>query len=646
MMTVFEEKLSRIPETIRLSVDVPTAALATVVTKAADRPAIAIGSGGSAVAAEFLSHCRRTAGHGLTMVMTPMDLVMSDLQLHNASIWLFSAGADNPDIMAAHRAAKALKPSQIVLMTTNAEGAVTAVAQDAGDDVHVLPVADRKDGFLATHSMMAMVTALLTAFDGSVTGSWDRRDRLIEELAEGAAYTRQGSARFGKPVPFRRDDTVIILHDAFTRAVAVLLETSLWETGIAPVQRTDFRNFAHGRHVWMAKHLDRTLVAALTTLDAAPVWSAVGEALPPELRKLALEFGQGGRLRVAKGIASGLHLIADLGGVAGIDPGRPGRGDFAEAVYGSRALDDLAKAMTPQVRQKLRTRLAVDAAEDRQDGSLCVAARGRLDSLRDAEFDAIVLDYDGTLVDTERRLDAPDTKIVDELVRLAEAGIRIGIATGRGGSAGEMLRKVLPDHLHRDVVIGYYNGGHLRTLDVDIDHDAPVQDENVLEAGRWIEERGILAPEATLKVGRLQIALDKAKLADPASFAGTMALCPAVVSGGVLIRTSGHSHDVVARSCSKLAVIENLVSGLSSDDGCVLRIGDSGGEDGNDSEMLAGPFGISVGSGCGTSDGAWSLFGDASAGPDALLLILGALEVENGRARLAIERLGLDAGDQ
>lgn len=646
MMTVFEEKLSRISETIRLSVDVPTTALAAVVAKAADGPAIAIGSGGSAVAAEYFSHCRRTAGHGQTMVMTPMDLVMADPHLQNASIWLFSAGADNPDIMAAHRAAKAAKPSRIVLVTTNTEGAVTVLAQDAGDDVHVLPVADRKDGFLATHSMMAMVTALLTAFDAAVTGAWDRRDRLIGELAEGAAYTRQVSARSGEPVPFRRDDTVIILHDAFTRAVAVLLETSLWETGIAPVQRTDFRNFAHGRHVWMAKHLDRTLVAALTTLDTRPAWSAIGEALPPRLRKLNLDFGQGGRLRVAKGIASGLHLIADLGVAVGIDPGRPGRGDFAEAVYGSRALDDLAKAMTPQVRQKLRARLAVDAAEDRQDGSLCVAAPSRLTSLRDAEFDAIVLDYDGTLVVTDRRLDDPDPEIVDELVRLAEAGIRIGIATGRGGSAGEMLRKVLPDHLHCDVVIGYYNGGHLRTLEVDIDHDAPTQDENVLEAGRWIAERGMLVPEATLKVGRLQIALDKAKLADPASFAATMAHCPAVVSGGVLIRTSGHSHDVVARSCSKLSVIEHLVSRLSSDDRCVLRIGDSGGEDGNDSEMLASPYGISVGSVCGRSDGAWSLFGDALAGPEALLVILRAMQVENGRARLAIERLGIDVGNQ
>lgn len=644
-MTVFEEKLSRIPETIRLSIDAPTTALAAVVASAANGPAIAIGSGGSAVAAEFFSHCRRTAGHGPTMVMTPLDLVMADLRLRDASIWLFSAGADNPDIMAAHRAAKAAMPSRIVLVTTNALGAVTGAAEDSGGDVHVLPVADRKDGFLATHSMMAMVTALLTAFDAAVTRSWDRRDRLIEELAAGATYEGRGVAGSGMPVPFRRGDTVIILHDAFTRAVAVLLETSLWETGIAPVQRTDFRNFAHGRHVWMAKHLDRTLLAALPTLDTAPVWAAIGEALPSGLRRVDLEFGQGGRLRVAEGIARGLHLIAAFGGLVGIDPGRPGRGDFAEAVYGSRALDDLAKAMTPQVRQKLRTRLAFDAAAHGQDDSLCVAAHSRIERLRDAEFDAIVLDYDGTLVDTDRRLDDPDPRIVDELVRLAEAGIRIGIATGRGGSAGEMLRKVLPGHLHPHVVVGYYNGGHLRALEVDIDYDRPAQDENVLEAGRWIEERSLLAPGATLKVGRLQISLDKSKLADPASFALAMAHCPAVVSGGVRIRTSGHSHDVVARSCSKLSVIERLISGLSSGEGHVLRLGDSGGEDGNDSEMLAGPYGISVGNVCGKSNGAWSLFGDARVGPEALLAILRALNVENSRARLAIERLGLDAGD-
>lgn len=54
--------------------------------------------------------------------------------------------------------------------------------------------------------------------------------------------------------------------------------------------------------------------------------------------------------------------------------------------------------------------------------------------------------------------------MVAEVVRLLRAGVPVGVATGRGGSAGNALRKAVPERLWERVVVGYYNGGELAPL--------------------------------------------------------------------------------------------------------------------------------------------------------------------------------------
>ena len=73
-------------------------------------------------------------------------------------------------------------------------------------------------------------------------------------------------------------------------------------------------------------------------------------------------------------------------------------------------------------------------------------------------FSAIVLDYDGTIVDTKDRYEPVKGIVIDQMVRLAKEGFIFGIATGRGFSAFNSLKKQLPEHVHESVIIGLYNG--------------------------------------------------------------------------------------------------------------------------------------------------------------------------------------------
>ena len=438
---------------------------------------------------------------------------------------------------------------------------------------------------------------------------------------------------------FRNGDTVVLLHDPQVRAVATLIETSLWETGIAPVQKVDFRNFAHGRHVWAARHPNTMLVLALTAAETRKTWASIAAALPPEIRRASHDLGDAGRGRVAAGIVAGLAMVRALGEVAGIDPGRPGRGDFATPIYDDASLLRLAEALTPAVRHKRRAVLAHDAAPGDQP-SICAIGCERVRDLGAARFGGLVLDYDGTLVATAQRFDPPAPEIIAELTRLADQGVRVGVATGRGGSAGEILRSSLPVHVHPLVLVGYYNGGHLRTLDVDIRNDAPEPDPGISSVAEWLRASGLLLPGFKWRQAPVQITIEHAHLRNACGFVRALKGCPAVAAGLVRVLSSHHSFDVVPAVTSKLAVVRAL---RRTADDLILCVGDSGSPLGNDYELLSEPHGTSVDAVCGAAAGCWSLFGEDPKGPDALLRLLRSLCPADGGAAVDLDALQLYA---
>lgn len=637
-MAVFASKLSRLHETIASVGERGAADLARAIVGGGGRIAVTIGSGGSAVAAAYFARCRTTLGLGPTMVMTPMEFVLSMEEWHGVEIWLFSAGANNADVAAAFSAAAASRCEAVRLVTVRLDGATAiAAAVHPRAEVFVLPVADPKDGFLATHSMIAMVAALLFASD-LVTERPHGRDLMEAFGVRAAAALSDGLEAVASG--FRPGDTVIAVHDPQLAAVAVLLETSLWETGIAPIQRTDFRNFAHGRHVWAARHPGTMFLLALATRESEAVWRPIDAAIPTDVRRGAMMLGHGGRLSNAVGVVRALALIGHLGDIVGIDPGKPGRGPFAEAIYDDASLLSLANGLTAAVRHKAAARQLHDPVEE-AGVSLCVLGMERLHNLSEARFTGIVLDYDGTVVHNqpvEARLGPPSQVVMDELVRLVDCGVRVGFATGRGGSAGQKLRDALPERVHCRILMGYYNGAHVRTLDVDIKGDRPAVDVSVAAVADWIARSGLLREGVEIEGREVQVTINRSDLTDVAGFAALLAECPEVTSGDVRVLRSHHSFDIVPRGTTKLAVVR----ALAGHDGLVLGVGDSGSPLGNDYELLSGPHGVSLDSVCGSHVGAWTLFGSRLRGPDALALLLGAAQAVDGSMRIDVTSLELD----
>lgn len=644
-MSRFSEKLDTLLRTAELIANADLGVLAEALRQGGRRPAVAIGSGGSAITAHYFARCRETLFEAATQVVTPAEFVLGNDDLVQSDVWLFSAGADNADSIASVVAARARGAARIHLLTRNAEGlAARAVGADLSNRVTILPVAETKDGFLATHSLVASVLALLLASDlASADPLGDAiRGAMVNKVRERLSRSTRQAVQ-AQLANVRGDDVLLLIADPQLRAVAELIETSAWEAALCPVQRTDLRNFAHGRHTWLHHRGDRTVILALVSDDGRDIWESANALLPEALRRHVFDFGSAGRFSTAIGIVEGLVIVEAIGAATGIDPGKPGIGEFGRGLYDEDGLLSLARQLSPAVRQK---RAAALERDNVGDDRTCVwtACLARREALAQARVGAIIFDYDGTIISDNERFGHPRSTIVDELIRLDALGVRIAIATGRGGSSGKALRDVLPAAMHARVLIGYYNGAYIQPLDVDIEVERPATDPHLAQSFAWLESHPELFSGAFGgRFSDVQISINLDNFADRLTFPAALAYCPPIASGTVRFKRSGHSVDFFAAGTSKLSVVDRVRQALPVD-AAILCVGDSGGREGNDNELLSHDHGISVGTVCDRHDGCWTLFGKSLIGPEALLHLLHAVKRDgDGCVRMDMASLRLDS---
>jgi hypothetical protein len=651
MTATFTSKLDSIIDTVVLAAGSDHNRLATALRTASGIPVLVVGSGGSSIAAEFLAACRTGLGHAPTVVVTPMSYVLEKGRPPSTPAWFFSASGENPDILAAFKTAIVDGAAHVDVVTSGAGGALArAAANLAGrrptPSVHICPVADPKDGFLATHSVVSACASIVLAAD-AVAGSPSLRDRqasLLDAAGGHLAHDARTRLRNVEFAEFADRDTLLLLHDPSLTAAAVLIETSFWEAGIGAVQRTDFRNFAHGRHVWLSRHPGRTFVLALTCGGSETYWNAIRSEIPANIPSAHLDFGPSGRGNLFEAVVAALCVVEAAGATKGIDPGRPGVADFGRRIFERDDLLAHGRKEDPSTRRKARAEVRVDAT-GRETTDWTRQRERFLTELAAAEFRAIVLDYDGTVVTTPERLEPPRCEILAALRRLSDAGLHLGFATGRGGSVGEMLRLHLPKKMHREILVGYYNGAHIVSLDVDIGEHPPKADPAI---GAFHDalcaERDLFVGDWRPKAGTLQITIPFAKLASPADAFERLVQLLGSVSWGFgptpWMTRSAHSVDIVSHGAGKLRVVEEAKRRVGDRLAGVLCIGDSGDCQGNDHDLLEGPLGLSVDAVCHRHDACWNLLPAEMAGPDGLMRILNAISLsEKGTARLDVSAL-------
>lgn len=630
-------EMTRLAETFAWAATTDLKPLCQAVRTAGLLPLRAVGSGGSLTAAHVLAGLHQRFAGRLAAVATPLEAASAPLD-PSVATWLLSAGGRNLDIITAAKTLILREPRQLgVLCGCEASPLAELCRKHPFVDLLLYPPPAGKDGFLATNSLLgfsALLTRAYAAELGTADDWTDAAQRLQPLLSEAEPAVEVWKAA---TAALWERSTTIVLHGPSTRVGAVDLESKFTEAAIGNLQIADYRNFAHGRHHWLAKRGQASAVLAFVTETDRALAERTLDLIPSDIPKAQIELVGGPSTTGLASLVAALRITGWAGFARGIDPGRPSVPEFGRKLY-SLSLPRLRTRPAPE---HLTSRQAAAIARKSGIEPRDLAASHEFNRWRDALdafqsrlgsacFAGIVLDYDGTVVDTRHRFEPPSLKMSAELVRLADAGVRIAVATGRGRSVRRDLQKSLPSSLWPQILIGYYNGAEVASLD---DEETPdksaIPCAALLPLAEALRRQPELAECAHQEDRPFQITLEAVRVM-PESRLWDLARQVILLASAdnVSVTRSSHSVDIVPAGVSKLNVIRRLREVVG--DAPVLAIGDRGRWPGNDYELLREPFALGVDEISVDPATCWHLGEPGQRGPSVTLEYLSAIKAEEG----------------
>lgn len=556
-------------------------------------PTVFAGSGGTMVLSSLASRLHENRYKQPGRACTALELV--DLpQFESRGAMLFTASGKHPD---AQRVMKDFfrRRFEPTVVLTHREPA--DLRPKAGVDTTIVqaPPLPHSDGFLATGSIMQMTVLLLRAYS---QGDFLSSSLAIPEV--------NGELR----------SKVLVLTSPAFSAVASDIEVRLVESGIASVQVADFRNFAHGRHTGFSREMENTTVIALSDSNSEQLAVGTLQTLPSEADIRHWHHGGSWPDAFISLLARSMVLAGAAGLRNGFDVARPKVPEFGRRLYRLPLGSRVPEHLTSGVDRKL---MALGAGGDPNLTEMYREAfRTWRDSVRDHRFDAVVMDYDGTVCATSRRWELPSEEVRDSIVRLLEAGATIGFASGRGKSIHRDSRKWIPRRFWDQVQLGLYNGAITLALTEDLPEIAASSDwsrevSSVVSRLPFSDRLEVEERCVQVSVG-VKGGIERHRLA--------ALVRSALIDEGVpsQVVSSGHSVDVILPDTTKTSVLD--LTGRTWGEG-VLAIGDQGQIDGNDYALLAsGEFTLSVDRCSPDPTRCWFLGDGRLVGPDLLVRYL------------------------
>jgi hypothetical protein len=543
------------------------------------------------------------SGH-LARATTPLESVSCRLDWRDLSVLILTAGGGNPDVLGAFEFFRRAEVHALGVVCCRPYSPLAGrAAEDRLVHSQTLALPSGKDGFLATNTLLASAVALWRGFAAESGVAGTLPDVLAELVSPGEALEACISRLRSECGPLWTCSTLIVLHGPSTEPAAVDIESKLVEAGLANVLPADYRNFAHGRHHWLAHHGGETAVLALASVADRALSARTLRLLPPEVPRVVIEFEGDVMLCSLASLITSLYLAGLAGEAKGIDPGAPQVPEFGRKLYHLNAYS--TRKAGEATRLEERARVAIERkcgmpAADLQRLEIYEEWRGSYDrfvsALLSARFHALVLDFDGTICEREDRFVGITEAMGTLLTRVLREDVVLGIASGRGKSVRDDLRRRLPRELWDRVVVGYYNGSDVGPLADDSlpDRSRPAHPTLValdrLLRGDPRMRRLLTPPE----LRPMQVSL--AAEGNPAAVWRVLSDLLSTPEYRCLraVRSS-HSIDVLAPGTTKTTVLDHVRAHVRLAAGePVLCIGDRGEYPGNDFELLRESSSLSV----------------------------------------------------
>lgn len=605
--------------------------LSDAVAEGLHSPLLVIGSGGSYSGAHAIARLHELHAGMLARAVTPLEAIQAPDYVDRPGVVLLSAGGRNPDVLISFESVLRREPRTLTVITSSLNSPLGRVAASVRSvNLVVLESAAGRDGYLATNSLLALVVACARAYSLAARGL-DDLPLTLEALMGESQAVLSDRLRAETAALWRRQ-SLLVLHSTAVSAGAIDLESKFVEAGLGSVQLCDFRNFAHGRHQWLARFAQSTAVLGFQTESD----HKLAEATLKHIRQVPTARIQVSSIPTHAIIASIVYALTltGLAGIAkGIDPGRPHVPTFGRRLYHSKSLRTAAPSLPRSPLQAAATRKIRALGMIPTDSSLRhweYLATEFVKNLQLASFAGIVLDYDGTLCDRSDRFSGVSKEVVPHIRRIVAAGLPLGVATGRGGSVLSALREILPKSSWTRVQVGRYNGAVTGSL----------ADERELEVPMNAEVEGIaialkadesLASIAKLDFRPFQVTAVPRNGHKEQVWEAISRVVALTAARALTVVRSSHSIDVLAPGVSK----RNVVDALRADNGltaseAVLCIGDRGRWPGNDFELLDQPLSLSVDDVSEKTDRCWNLAPPGINNTQALDFYLRSAKIRRG----------------
>ncbi|MCL6447902.1 MAG: HAD hydrolase family protein [Armatimonadetes bacterium] len=630
----YEIELCNLNQTYQWSFEVPIEKLCAFVKSSHDLPMVAVGSGGSLTAAHMAAFLHQRTGM-IAKAITPLELISSGNFIRENSVLFLSAGGRNKDILSAFRFAVTSEPRQLMALCTRKESPLKRLSNEFRWSCFLdfdLPTG--KDGFLATNSLLAFNVILIRAYKEIFMESYTFPKYLpsTQEIFEQLNASVQ---------PLLKRDVWVVLYGGWGLPAAIDSESKFTEAALKHIQLADYRNFAHGRHYWLAKRGEETGVVALITPDERKIAAKTLDLLPENIPLLHIVTDRSGPVGALELLVKTLHLVYLVGIACGIDPGMPKVPTFGRRIYRlGISLSDRDTTFTIGLNSQMATAIirksrysSIKEMKVEDINYWKKAYQEYISRLESISFGSVIFDYDGTLCDLNERYKGPPTEIGQELVRLLRGGIIIGIATGRGKSVRFNLQRLIPKEYWKQVLIGYYNGSDIAFLNDETHPDkARPLDASIKSIKDALESHEQFCRIAKYECRPKQITVEPVNVA---IWKKTKAVLFDIINKnnvpGVQVLESGHSIDVLAPGVSKLHLVKACEEAAkqAGNPGVALCIGDKGEWPGNDYDLLSTPYSISVDTVSPDPASCWNLSQAGHRGVQATMYYLQSMFISN-----------------
>ena len=260
----FEESLQLIKPAIEWAEKQDIKRLRRFLFESANIPLYCFSSGGSSSANDYLALLYET-NQGMAKSLTPLAMAsISDESLKSAKIIIVSNSGKSVDVAYMVSRAASVNPKGVCGITgySGRDNLIIKTLKGITDNwfEYAWP---STPSFISTNSTIAKFALFYKAF----TNDSNIVSKLNVDIVPSNCYTYLPRVEGNIP-PLNGIRNFIVLYNGWSRPIAQDFESKMVESGIASVQLCDYRNYCHGRFIFISRHFeDSAFLLFLTPRD-------------------------------------------------------------------------------------------------------------------------------------------------------------------------------------------------------------------------------------------------------------------------------------------------------------------------------------------------------------------------------------------